>query len=368
MPEVKEIKLSKIIDFSISANSKLTKLFIHNHKGDVPVYGSSKNPNEASYGYVEDNLDGITYFDDCLTINRNGSAGYVFNRKGHFTINNDVTPLIIFKQYEDTLDKDYLAIVIEKITVKLFSHAKKAGKTYLKDIEISIPVKADGTFDIEVQKEIANKYEKIKRKKDILKQKQKEIQNVEISFTEGLKTKQVKITELFTLMLGDGKYTKQFCLNNQGEYPVYSGNTVGSFDSINEATYDGEYLTWSKDGLAGYIMYHNEKFSITNHRGILIPTVLCTNIDLNYIKVILEPIFRSKIKGRLGLEEKNEYTTLSKDMIKKIEDKISIPVKADGTFDIEVQKEIANKYEVIENIKTSISEKIAELTDKEIIF
>lgn len=32
--------------------------------------------------------------------------------------------------------------------------------------------------------------------------------------------------------------------------------------------YDGEYLTWSKDGLAGYIMLHNRKFALTGHSGI----------------------------------------------------------------------------------------------------
>ena len=51
------------------------------------------------------------------------------------------------------------------------------------------------------------------------------------------------------------------------------------------AKYEGEYLTWSKDGLAGYLMYHNEKFSITNHRGILIPIKECIDIDLKYIIV-----------------------------------------------------------------------------------
>lgn len=69
---------------------------------------------------------------------------------------------------------------------------------------------------------------------------------------------------------------------------------VDSFD------YDGEYLTWAKDGLAGYMMLHSGKFSLTGHRGILIPTDNCQNIDLTYIKYVLEPIFRANKKGREG--------------------------------------------------------------------
>ena len=110
-------------------------------------------------------------------------------------------------------------------------------------------------------------------------------------------------------------------------------------------------------------MYHNEKFSITNHRGILLLKENVKNIDLNYIKIVLEPIFRRNIKGRLGIEEKNEYTTLSKDMIKGIKDKIPIPVDLNGKFDIEQQKEIVLKIKKINMLKEKIQHKIQELID-----
>ena len=82
-----------------------------------------------------------------------------------------------------------------------------------------------------------------------------------------------------------------------------------------------------------------------------------------YIKYVLEPIFRANKKGREGDLGKNEYTTLNSDMIKKITDTIPIPVKADGTYDIDKQIELSAKYEQIESIINELSERITELTN-----
>ena len=112
------------------------------------------------------------------------------------------------------------------------------------------------------------------------------------------------------------------------------------------------------------MMYHNEAFSITCHRGVLEPKddVDVSNIDLKYIKYVLEPIFRKRKKGREGDLGKNEYTSLKPIAIKKMVDTIPIPVKDDGSFDLEKQKELATKYEQIEIIKKELMDKINELT------
>ena len=110
-------------------------------------------------------------------------------------------------------------------------------------------------------------------------------------------------------------------------------------------------------------MYHNEKFSITCHRGILLPTDKCVDIDLRYIKYVLEPIFRKRKKGREGDMGKNEYTSLKPIAIKRMTDTITIPVSEDGKYDFQKQKELADKYEQIEEIKRSIAQKILTLSE-----
>lgn len=90
---------------------------------------------------------------------------------------------------------------------------------------------------------------------------------------------------------------------------------------------------------------------------ILVPLV--ENIDLDYIRFTVEPILRSKIKGRMGHDGQNEFTKLPGGTIERV--KISIPIKEDGSFDLEAQQEIANKYRKIQQINSSICQQIDEL-------
>ena len=141
---------------------------------------------------------------------------------------------------------------------------------------------------------------------------------------------EVTVSDIFDVQRGKGKYTKAYIQKHQGEFPVYSGNTVGAFAHIDSYDYDVPCLSWAIDGLAGYIMIHSNLFSATNHRGVLVPKV--EGIDLQYIRYVLEPIFRELKMGRAGDNGENEYTSLPPSRVKNA--KFSIPVKEDGTFDL----------------------------------
>lgn len=255
----------------------------------------------------------------------------------------------------------YIEIKLRSVfSSKDFSWTKKASLYRIKNIKFEIPVDENGNYDIEKQKEIVKKYEIVEEKKKELKEKLDYFKDVQVDFmaTEISKYKEYKVSDIFDISLGDGKYTKTYSAQNVGEFPLYSGQTDGEYANINSYDYDGCYLTWAKDGLAGYIMHHdNEKFSITNHRGILLLKDKYSDLNLEFLKIILEPIFRKNIKGRLGTQEKNEYTTLSKEMIIGIKDKLKIPINKDGIFDLEKQNQIVSKYKAIEEMKKSILEK-----------
>lgn len=372
MAEVRyeNVFLEKILDFSeMNTNgSWFTKTTINNNKGNIPVYGASLNEEDVSYGYVKDDLvieskglkRKVRYFEDCLTWNIDGSIG-LFYRKGRFSLSEKVIPLIIKNEYESSIDKDFLRFsIIGKSKEKNFGFSNKPGKRKLKNISISIPVNEEGCFDLEKQKEIVKKYEILEAKKKELKEKIDYFKDVQVDFMtlEISKFKEYKVSEIFNTSLSDGKYTKSYTTKNIGKFPLYSGQTDGEYANINSYDYDGSYLTWAKVGLAGYIMHHdNEKFSITNNRGILLLKDKYSNLNLEFLKILLEPIFRKNIKGRLGTREKNEYTILSKEMILNIKDKLIIPINNDGTFDIEKQNKIVRKYKFIEEMKKSILEK-----------
>lgn len=344
-----------------NGNSKLTKTYCNLHTGKYEVFSGATKDHFAF-------IDTYDYDGENLSFSTDGEyAGTIQILQGKYSIGAHRTILIA---KNNNLNIKYFRFILIDV---IKSKYKKGNvpSVHWKDIKkehVKVPIDKNGKISIQGQEIIANKYLKIESYKDELEVKKNIINSFNISIEENYNDiVYVDIKDLFKPTLGSGKYTKSECLRNIGKYPVYSGNTTSEFAYINEFQYDGEYLTWAKDGLAGFIMYHNEKFSITNHRGILIPTQICKNIDLKYIRIVLEPIFRKSIKGRLGNEGKNEYTTLSKEMINNITDKIPIPVNSNGEFDIKKQKEIAKKFEDINMIKKSIVNKINELVNVNII-
>lgn len=367
MHEIKEIKIGEYFDFKKGTN-KYNKKSINNNPGIYPVYsGQTEN------GGVIGETNEYEYDGKFIRICTVGNAGNVEIIEGKFALaqnNGILVPINKVKSKEIHLE--YIMHSIRNILPGLAkgentgNKQKSLLKPDILNVKISMPIAENGEFDMDSQIEISKKYEKIINIKKMLNEKKQEIERINIIFENDVKVKYIKIQELFDINLGSGKYTKSFCMKNPGNYPVYSGNTMYNFAKINEYMYDGEYLTWAKDGLAGYIMYNIGKFCITNHRGILVLKDKYKNIDLQYIKIVLEPIFRKNIKGRLGLGQKNEYTTLSKDMIKKIEEEIPIPINEKGNFDIEKQREISRKYRKIEGIKQELIVKINTLINTNI--
>lgn len=174
-----------------------------------------------------------------------------------------------------------------------------------------------------------------------------------MSGSSNLKEEISKQDELKAHYAVSATYTKKYVNAHSGNYPVYSGNTYGEFAFIDSFDYNEPALTWAIDGLAGYIMVHDSPFSATNHRGVLIPKT--SDINLTYAKYVLEPIFRELKKGREGENGENEYTSLPPFMIKGIS--VPFPVDDNGNISLAAQKEIANKYLMLEQCKKEMSEK-----------
>lgn len=181
---------------------------------------------------------------------------------------------------------------------------------------------------------------------------QEEIKELSEKKKPKLKYTAFKLSTLFDIERGNGKYTKRFINTKKGNYAVYSGNTFGPFAHIDSFDYSKPCISWAIDGLAGYIMIHNEKFSATNHRGVLIPKM--DGINLTYIKNILEPLFRANKKGRIGADGKNEYTTLPPFLIENIS--VKMPVNLKGEFDNDAQNQVVDKINYVEDIKSNIED------------
>lgn len=244
---------------------------------------------------------------------------------------------------------------------------------------INIPINKNGNYDIEKQKEIVKKYEIVEEKKKELKEKFDYFKDVQVDFmaTELSKSKSMKIKDIFDLSIGSNgsNFTKTFIKNNSGDIPVYGAskdNEIPSYGYVEDnavikekkngkiqetnVKYFNDCLTYNIDGFAGYVFYREGKFSLSEKvRPLIIKDEYKNYLIPEYLKFVIEPIFRNNRKGRLGESEKNEYTKLYINMIEDIE--IKIPIINDGTFDLEKQREIVRKYKAIGEMKDSILEK-----------
>ena len=104
------------------------------------------------------------------------------------------------------------------------------------------------------------------------------------------------------------------------------------------------------------------KFSINGDRGVLIPKDGRTDIDFDYLKFTLEPLFRDLAKGRKGDNGEDEFTKLYPSML----DDIMVPVDDQGNISLDAQKEIAAKYLAIEQCKSEVISKLDTLIQQKI--
>jgi type I restriction enzyme M protein len=204
------VNLSDIFDLSLTTNgSWFTKAFVNTHSGDIPVYGASKNPGEVGYGFIQDDVQGVKYFSDCLTWNIDGSFG-IFLRKGRFSLSEKVIPLVLKQEYIGKLSLEFLRVVISSEVLKTpFSFTNKGGKKRFGSISIEIPTGSDGEFDFEAQNEIASQHSFIEQVKGEIAEKSKYIAKIAIE-PESTDYPMIykSIPDLFDIERGSGRYTK----------------------------------------------------------------------------------------------------------------------------------------------------------------
>lgn len=158
-----ELPVSEVFDLSIKTNnSKFTKAFVNAHKGNIPVYSASKEENSVAYGFIQDNLKNVKYFENCLTWNIDGSVGKAFFRIGKFSLSEKVIPLMLRPEYEGRIDLEYTRILLEQKALEQgYHYSHKAGKGKICNVLIPFPLDEYNKIDFMRQKELANKYKKV---------------------------------------------------------------------------------------------------------------------------------------------------------------------------------------------------------------
>ena len=363
--------MSKVIEKTIDEicsiakrNGSLTMETINKMPGQFPVYAASVG---IAIGYINSYLNDEPAI--IIPTAGNGTAGkaYVVTDK-FYTIGANAVGFIPAKN----IDINYLFFQLKNILSSLVKGEsfKNISQRMIKKIKIIIPIKDDKTFDLEEQQRLSGIYYEIERQKQNLLIKIFEVQELLIHIDEedGIEYEYVPLNSLITHHNGNASFTKTWCQEHKGAYPIYSANNLEPIAYVDTFDYDGEYLTYSKNGCAGYITIINGRFSANGDRCVLsINEEYVGKIYLLYLKYYLEPIFRSNKKGRLGAFGKNEFTKLNSTMIKGLNITVPIPLAFDGSYDFEKQREIADRYKQIDEIKQGLINKITQLTSISVV-
>lgn len=348
--------LFSLISSGIGLNRTKLNLLDTHDTTDIPVYTASQVP----VVYIKELANKKPIFASAanpllsFATNGDGSAGrnFVIHDRP-FYINTD---RLAVKSINKDISVEYVRVMLIDMKRRYgFNHAHKANRHNLSVVNFTVPINSDGTFDTARQQvvvETASYLEELCKSVD--NQKQRVINaKVSIDLSE-YQFIYKKVIDLFSVLRGSGVYTKDYTQKHEGSVPLFSGNTAGPFAYVDTADYNVSCLSWVIDGLAGYIMAHSTAFSATNHRGILLPKT--SEIDLQYARFVLEPIFRSAKKGRVGENGENEYTSLPPFMVQTLQ--IPVPVDSEGKISLSAQNEIAEKYLTIEQCRQDVVSKL----------
>lgn len=355
MTKFKSVPIGGLFNFP-ATNSNVTKEYCNLHPGFIPVYGSSKDENSV-IGNIREGIPEIKYYENCLSWNRNGSVGYVFVRNHKFSTNEDHRAMTLKENLKGKLDLLYLKYEIEKELLRGgFSYINKCGLEKIKKVSIRIPLDVNDNYDLAAQNELAIKYHKMSKIKRELGSLLKGLEKLRFSIKNG-KVAEIGILDLFDPSKGQSKYTKLYFMQHKGIYPVYSSQTEndGIIGYIDTFDYDGEFLTWTTDGIyAGTVFYRNGKFSMTTHCGVLrLKTKYAGQVSLRYIAQQATAELQRNAVG-----EGNKRVTIA--ILKKCN--ILLPF-SNGKYDISQQEELANKYEKLRNIQNGLTSWVRLITD-----
>ncbi|ATP59829.1 restriction endonuclease subunit S [Mesomycoplasma dispar] len=149
-----------------------------------------------------------------------------------------------------------------------------------------------------------------------------------------------KISDLFEIKRGNPKFTKEFISKNPGNFPVYSAATKnnGELGRISTFEYDGNYITITTNGDAGYVFYRNGKFNMNSDCVLL--NLKQREFNLKFFYYIL---FSVVPKNR---HENNGRPKMPTSTLKNIE----IPVPP-----IEIQEKVVEILDKINSFKKEIT-------------
>lgn len=164
---------------------------------------------------------------------------------------------------------------------------------------------------------------------------------------------------LFTLSLGKRLLKKDF-ITAKGDIPVYSANVFEPFvytDKSNITDFSKAYVLWGIDGEFSFnVMERGTIFASTDHCGTI--KILDDQIDPYYLAYIME-----ETRHKYGFDRGLRASLTNMKAFN-----IDIPIKPDGSFDLDAQKSLAESLLCLRQTRKTIYEKMTQLMAQKIEF
>ncbi|MCX5633671.1 MAG: restriction endonuclease subunit S [Phycisphaerae bacterium] len=336
---IKEISLIDKDIFEIFIGERVLKRDVFNSSGKIPLF--SANVFEP-FGFLE--KSNIENFDhDYLLWGIDGKFEFNIMKKGKIFATTDHCGCI--KILDNRIVADYLLYQLRIKSHSLgFDRTLRPSLATMSKVIVSIPINKEGEFDKNEQIELAEKYKKIMKIRESLKQKIDDIKNASVEIELSKNSTRVNIGKIFDFPETNTGMTKQFCEKNKGNIPVYgcseSESSVLGFikDNIKGVKYYDSSLTWNRNGSVGKVFIRNGRFSTNeDHRVLKMKKKYFGKIDPAYIRYVLE----NEIK-KLGFSFTNKLGSTKMDKIE-----IPIPTKNE-------QIRLRNSYSKIDSIKEKL--------------
>ncbi len=272
----------------------------------------------------------------------------------------------VIKIKEPRINPYYLAYTLEENKHRYgFDRGLRASLSNMKSVKVNIPIDSTGNFDANTQSHIAESMLGVRQIRKDLFERRLSLGNAKVVLEdENYNYGYFPLMSILVPQKGHSKYTKKYGNLHSGSYPVYSASSKNALTYIDTFDYDGKYMTWSTNGFAGTILVLDGKFSINGDRGVLIPKDGRTDLDFDYMKFTLEPLFRELAKGRKGDNGEDEFTKLYPSMLNEI--MVPVPVDEHGKISLHAQQEIATKYLAIAQCKDEVVSKLDVLVHQKI--
>lgn len=180
-----------------------------------------------------------------------------------------------------------------------------------------------------------------------------------------MRSRSVKVSELFTIIRGKSKYTRSYGDNHPGQIPLYSASLSGPMTYIDVAEFSGPLLTFATNGYGGSVQILDGDFTINGDRAVLLPISGAELPDLRYLARVLEQELRPLAVGRVGDRGRNEYTKLSP----KVALEVSIPLLVDkhGEDDYEAMRDFGLTVERSTTLQNNLRARAEQIQSTNIV-